>query len=139
MSLVSIQNQLDTLITAIASVATTYKYEPVKVNVTPAVAIILGPSNEIVESNRQDKLNGNFVLRCIVERTTDDATQTAKLMGLVDDVLAVIRLDSNRCISGAWQDISIDGISPVIGAEKGDVKILYVEILVGTKAFIDVT
>ena len=137
MSIVTLQTRIKALIDGIkvaSGIAATFAYEPTSVDSTPAVSIVVDDGgNDLYSTSNQTNLTVPFLIRVMVEKTTDDATQTALLLGIVDDILDELRKKSNQTLSGDAHSMQVTGFSPIVSAQKGNTNVYYVDIAVEAK------
>lgn len=134
MSFVSIQTAIYSALDAVKAthgIHAVYKYPLTEVGTTPAVTVELGQSDEDFEDfgdTSHNELTTRWIVRIIVERTTADSTQYAKLLDLIDDVMGILRDDANDTLGGVAHLVKPFAISPIYPAQYGDVKVFACDI-----------
>ena len=137
MSLINIRTGLYNIVDGIktaAGISAVTKYEPPVLAATPATTITLDESSEEYASTSQNWLNGNFLIRTLVERTDDDDTQTTQLITIADAILTAIRDDANQALGCNAVSVIATSISPVQSGLKGNLNVLYIDIRVECRA-----
>lgn len=137
-ALLSVRTALKSMVDALITGATTdivaaYDYQPTKGGKTPIVVVEFESIGEEPVDSINNSVAVEFILRPIVERTSDYSTQIGKLLGITDDLLDEIRKDDNWTLSGtSYYTISVD-VSKILGSKMGDLEVLYQEIKVEAK------
>jgi hypothetical protein len=145
MSVITIRNELYTILDAIkvaAGFAAIYKEMPTDIPITPAVAIIVSGGSEGYSSTAKNNLGTNLTVRCMVEKFEngdDDETQTDKLWTLVDSIMAELRKDDNRCLSGSVHSVIFPSFEGIEIGTVGNTIVFYVDIQIQTESFKSIT
>lgn len=135
MSLVTLQTRIHGIIDAVKAthgIVAVYKYPLTDVGSTPAVTVEFAGFNEEFEDfgdTSHNELRARWVVRIVVERTTDDSTQYAKILDLIDDVLGILRDDANDTLSGDAHLAIPESGGPIYPAQYGDVKVFACDIM----------
>jgi len=132
MSFVNIRSELKSIIDAIkvaAGIATVYNYPPTTVGNTPAVAILDGRSDDSYGDTARNMVETQFIVRTMVEKTTDDSTQMTALLTVVDALLVELRKNTNATLNCQSHSILITS-EPSDVASIGDVNVFYKDIVV---------
>jgi hypothetical protein len=134
MSIVTLRAQIKTIVDAVKTaegdISTTYDYQEVDIDETPAVCVIYSGAEESTGDTAKNRFISEFIVRTMVERTGDYSTQITLLLGIVDDLLEALRDKDNITLGGnAYYLLSVD-VSEVLGGELDNMKVLYVDITV---------
>jgi len=141
MSLISIRTQIVSLLDNIKVAAgfnAVYYDAPTSINVTPAVAVILGGFSEEIGSNAGNILNCTYTIRVMVEKKEsdfNDVEQTSKVLNITDAILAEFRKKENTTLSGASYSMMTANGSPLQIGELEQINVFYVNIELAVKEY----
>jgi len=132
----TIQTQIYNILNAIKSannIDAIYKYNPITLDGTPAVIVVPTNSQEEIITTDQNQLSTNFIVRCVVENTSDQSAQVTRLLTVVDVVMAELRKDDNETLGGNCHYFLVEDISPIEYGEMETLKAMFMDLRVSAR------
>lgn len=111
-------------------IAVTYNYQPsvISASATPAVCVIWDGSSDRTLSTSKNTWINKFVIRTILEETSDYSTQMNLLFTIVDALMVALRDKTNITLSGNAHKMLMTDVSPVLSSQLGNMKVWYIDI-----------
>jgi len=138
----SISAQIVTVIDAIKAannIDAVYNHNPNSFDGTPVVIVVPSLSGEEITTTDKNELSTNFVVRCLVENSGDQSTQTARLLTVVDAVMAELRKDDNETLGGLCHYFLVEEISSIEFGEVQEMKVMFMDLLVSARHLNSIT
>ena len=134
----AIYNAVDGIKTA-AQIDAVYKYNPISLDGTPAVIIVPDTSGETILTTDQNELATNFIVRCMVENTSDQSTQVTRLLAVVDAVMAELRKDDNQTLGGNCHYFLVEEIKPIDYGKVESLEVMFMDLRISARLLKSIT